>query len=113
MATFGLCQTLFALLVTAAVIGFSMGIAFTVICALIADAVPNRMRGLAMGCYNTCVYLGMMLCALGMGIVIREQGFQTGFFLTGGIICGSLIIFGLVYGSENRAQKNLCADSSS
>ena len=111
MATFGLCHTLLALLVTAAVMGFSMGIAFTVICALIADAVPNRMRGLAMGCYNTSVYLGMMLCSLGMGIVIREHGFQAGFFLTGSIILGSLILFGLVYGSETRVQKNHCADS--
>ena len=113
MAAFGLCHTLLALLVTAAAMGFSMGIAFTVICALIADAVPNKMRGLAMGCYNTCVYLGMMLCALGMGIVIREHGFRAGFFLTGGIISGSLVLFGLLYGSENRMQKNHCADSRS
>ena len=111
MTTFGLCHTMLALLVTAAAMGFSMGIAFTVICTLIADAVPNRMRGLAMGCYNTCVYLGMMLCALGMGIVIREHGFRAGFNLTGGIIFGSLILFGLVYGSENRVQNNHCAYS--
>jgi len=73
-----------------------------VICTLIVDAVPNRMRGLAMGCYNTSVYLGMIICALGMGIVIREHGFQAGFYLTGGIIFGSLILFGLMYEPENR-----------
>ena len=102
MAAFGLCQTLMALLATAVGMGLSMGIAFTVICTLIADAVPNRMRGLAMGCYNTCVYLGMMLCSVGMGIVIHEHGFRIAFFLTGAIILSSLILFGLVYGSGNK-----------
>jgi MFS family permease len=102
MAAFGLCHDLKTLLCAAAGMGLSMGIAFTVICALIVDAVPPRIRGLAMGCYNTCVYLGMMLCAVGMGMVIREHGFQRGFFLTGGIMFSALILFALVYGPGKR-----------
>ena len=102
MATFGLCTNLITLLCAAGGMGLSMGIAFTVICALIVDAVPPRMRGLAMGCYNTCVYLGMMLCAIGMGMVIREYGFRIGFFLTGGIIFAAMVLFGVIYGPGRR-----------
>lgn len=79
MAAFGLCTNLIALLGAAVAMGLSMGIAFTVICALIVDAVPARMRGLAMGCYNTCVYLGMMLCAIGMCYGDHAYGYKTGF----------------------------------
>lgn len=103
MAAFGLCTNLMALLGAAAAMGLSMGIAFTVICALIVDAVPARMRGLAMGCYNTCVYLGMMLCAIGMGMVIHAYGYKAGFFLTATIIVAALILFAAMYVPAKRA----------
>ena len=102
MAAFGLCTDLMELLAAASGMGLSMGIAFTVICALIVDAVPAGMRGLAMGCYNTCVYLGMMSCAIGMGMVIRGSGFPLGFFLTGGVIFSTLVLFGVIYGPGRR-----------
>ncbi|MGD9947075.1 MAG: MFS transporter [Desulfobulbus sp.] len=102
MASFGLCGDLVSLLCAAAGMGLSMGIAFTVICALIVDSVPSRMRGLAMGCYNTCVYLGMMFSAVGMGMVIREYGYKAGFYLTGGIIFSALFLFAVVYGPGKR-----------
>lgn len=79
-----------------------MGIGFTVLCAMIVDAVPSRMRGLAMGCYNTCVYLGMMLCAVGMEMMIRVYGFRDGFLFVGGIILVALILFGLLHGPGKR-----------
>ena len=104
MAAFGRCANLPALLCAAIGMGLSMGIAFTVICALIVDAVPSKMRGLAMGCYNTCVYLGMMLCAIGMGVVIHACGYQTGFYLTGAIIFTALVLFALVYGPGERTE---------
>lgn len=100
---FGVCSTLLPLVLTAAIMGLSMGVAFTVICTLIVDAVPSRMRGLAMGCYNTSVYLGMTICALVMGVVIREQGFAASFFCTGGVILASVLVFGLLY----RPQKSV------
>jgi MFS family permease len=102
MACFGLCTNLVQLLFAAVGMGLSMGLAFTVIYALIVDAVPTGMRGLAMGCYNTCVYLGMMLSAIGMGVVIREYGFQVGFLLTGGSILAALILFAVLYGPGKR-----------
>lgn len=100
MATFGFCQSVPSLMVTAAVMGISMGVAFTVITALIAESVPNKMRGVAMGCYNTSVYAGMMLCSGGMGVVIREYGFRAGFFLTGAVITISLLWFKFLYHRE-------------
>ena len=46
----------------------------------------------------------MMLCAVGMGMVIREYGYQVGFYLTGTIIFLALLLFVLVYGPGKRAE---------
>jgi MFS family permease len=86
LAGFGLCRSVVSLMGVAAVMGVSMGVAFTVICALIADVVPRELRGVAMGCYNTCIYAGMMLSSLCMGALIRAKGFSAGFFLSGAAV---------------------------
>lgn len=93
LAAFGLCSSLLSLMAAAALMGISMGTAFTVICAIIADVVPRQMRGLAMGCYNTSVYAGMMLCSIGMGVVISSQGFRFGFFLSGASVMLVMLLF--------------------
>lgn len=100
MVAFGFCRSLSSLLATAAAMGFSMGMAFTVICTLIADSVPKEMRGLAMGCYNTSVYAGMLACSLAMGRVIRAYGFQAGFALTGAVMLFMLLLFNVMYCRE-------------
>ncbi len=100
IAVFGLCSSGVQLVITAAMMGISMGIAFTVACALIAASVPPKMRGLAMGCYNTSVYAGMMLCSVGMGVVIRENGFRFAFFLCGLVIAGFVVLFRILYRQE-------------
>lgn len=97
LASFGICRSVLPLMGAAAVMGISMGVALTAVCALIADVVPRELRGLAMGCYNTCVYAGMMLCAAGMGALIREDGFRVGFFLTGAVGVATLILFAALY----------------
>ena len=97
LACFGFCHTVVSLMATAAVMGISLGIAFTVICALIVDIVPMDLRGLAMGCYNTCVYAGMMLSSVGMGPVIREEGFRAGFVLIGAVGLAALFLFRFLY----------------
>ena len=103
LALFGLCHSVVSLMAAAALMGISMGVAFTIVCAMIADVVPREMRGLAMGCYSTCVYAGMMLCALCMGVVIKSEGFRFGFFLSGttGVIV--LMLFRFLYRRHNRA----------
>lgn len=80
-----------------AVMGISMGVAFTVVCALIADVVPREMRGLTMGCCNARVYAGMMLCSVGMGMVIKGEGFRVGFFLSGAVGVIVLLLFRFLF----------------
>ena len=101
-AAFAWCNSLATVLCASAAMGLSMGVAFTVICALIADSVPGQIRGLAMGCYNTCVYLGMLCCAIGMGMVIHTYGFHQGFAVTGAIIIVALLLFTVIYGSPKK-----------
>jgi MFS transporter, DHA1 family, multidrug resistance protein len=79
LAAFGWAHTLLHFLAAAAVLGFAMGLGFTPVGALIAEVVPPEARGLAMGGYNTCIYLSMMLSSAIMG------GSFTGSALRGGI----------------------------
>lgn len=44
-----------------------MGVVFTAPGALVADVMPWEERGLAMGLYNSCIYLGMMASSATMG----------------------------------------------
>ncbi len=104
LAAFGLCHSVVSLMAVAAVMGMSMGVAFTVIGALIVDAVAWEMRGLAMGCYNTCVYAGMMLSSVGVGPVIKGEGFRAGFFLSGAVGVIVLFLFRFLYRSQNAAR---------
>jgi len=82
MAGFGVSRTVGHFMMFAIAWGFSMGLAFTSVGALIAETVDSESRGLAMGGYNTCIYFGMMLNSALMGIVIQRIGFEYGFFLT-------------------------------
>jgi DHA1 family multidrug resistance protein-like MFS transporter len=101
LTAFGLCHSALSLMAVAALMGLSMGVTFTVICAMIADVVPRELRGLAMGCYNTCIYAGMMLSSVGLGTIIRGAGFRAGFFLSGAIVLLAMLAFRLVYRSPD------------
>jgi MFS family permease len=105
LAAFGLCRTVAQLMAIAALMGVSMGIAFTSVGALIADVVPRELRGLAMGCYNTCVYSGMMLSAAGMGGVIEGAGFRTAFFLNGAAGGTVVLLFAALYRRQAEGRK--------
>lgn len=93
LALFALCRSAGSFICAAALMGLGMGLAFTVICAMIADAVPRDTRGLAVGCYNTCIYAGMLLGSVGMGPLVRAFGFRTGFFLNGALGLLVLLLF--------------------
>ena len=97
MASFGLCRSALSFVAVAAVMGGGMGVTFTVICALIAAAVPQEKRGLAVGCYNTCIYAGMMLSSAGMGPVIRAEGFRVAFVVNGMVAVMALGLFMRMY----------------
>jgi sugar phosphate permease len=74
-----------------------MGIGFTALGALVADVVSREQRGLAMGLYNSCIYLGMMLSSATMGVVIREIGFLCGFILAGVFTMAMTVVFYIIY----------------
>jgi MFS family permease len=88
-----LSQSALHFVMAASFLGISMGLAFTSVGALIAEVVPPESRGLAMGGYNTCIYLGMMLSSAVMGAVIAKIGFENSFHLTAVINFFLLSIF--------------------
>ncbi|MFH1595632.1 MAG: MFS transporter [Pseudomonadota bacterium] len=94
IGSFGFATQPHHFILGAVALGTSMGLAFTSIGALIAEAAPAELRGLAMGGYNSAIYLGMMLSSALMGPVIRLIGFQEGFLLTGLV---NFMVIGLFY----------------
>jgi MFS family permease len=81
------------LLACAVVMGVGMALTFTAIGALIAELVPAVQRGLAMGMYNSCIYLGMMAGSTVMGITLKRIGYPVGFAAAGSVVLGTLIVF--------------------
>jgi MFS family permease len=82
LAGLALCNGLIMFMLVAAILGVGMGVAYTAIGALITAAVPARMRGLAMGGYSSCIYIGMMASSAIMGGVIEAIGYAGGFLVT-------------------------------
>ena len=80
--------------------GLSLGLAFTSVGALIAEAVPVDSRGVAMGGYNTCIYWGMMISSLVMGAVIESLGFALSFYLIAIVNLGFSGLFVVMLKSE-------------
>ncbi len=96
LAAFGLCRSGWQFMGTAAALGAAMGLAFTPTGALVAETVPPEARGLAMGGYNTCIYLGMTASSAAMGPVVTRLGFTTGYLLTALVILWSTMGFYLM-----------------
>lgn len=81
------------LLGCAVVMGVGMALTFTAIGALIAELVPPLQRGLAMGMYNSCIYLGMMTGATVMGVALKRIGYPLGFAAAGGVAMITVVLF--------------------
>ena len=90
---FGQFVQLGRLMVCAVVMGVGMALTFTAIGALIAELVPAVQRGLAMGMYNSCIYLGMMTGSTVMGVTLKTIGYPVGFAATGGMALVTLLFF--------------------
>ena len=97
LAAIGLCRGFAALMVCAGFLGTGMGFGFTALGALVADVVSPEERGFALGMYNSCIYLGMMLSSATMGHVIHRVGFRSGFLIVGTVVAGMTILFWLRY----------------
>jgi MFS transporter, DHA1 family, multidrug resistance protein len=81
VASFGIASSMLAFILCAAGLGISIGTAYTAIGAFIPEVVKADSRGLAMGGYNSCIYLGMMLSSLGMGALVGDLGYRNCFFI--------------------------------
>ena len=77
----------------AIIMGVGMALTFTAIGALIAERIPATQRGLAMGMYNSCIYLGMMCGAAVMGFALKQIGFPLGFTAAGSSALIALLFF--------------------
>ena len=89
----GQLSTLPPLLACAVLMGVGMALTFTAIGALIAEKTPALQRGLAMGMYNSCVYLGMMTGATLMGSVVRSIGYTRSFAGGALVVAATVLIF--------------------
>ncbi len=64
-------------------VGGTMAATFTAIGAVLSESVATRVRGLAMGGYNTCIYGGFLASAAALGVVMERFGYAAGFALAG------------------------------
>jgi MFS family permease len=94
---------LWALMGCAVLMGAGMALTFTSIGALIAELVPALKRGLAMGMYNSCIYLGMMSGSTLLGLALKRIGYPLGFTLAGGTSLATMVLFLLLMASGKSA----------
>ncbi|HEY5765466.1 MAG TPA: MFS transporter [Candidatus Deferrimicrobiaceae bacterium] len=78
-------------------IGGAMSATFTAIGAVLSESVPTRIRGLAMGGYNTCIYGGFALSAATLGFVISAFGYRAGFAAAGGCCAAATLAFAFLF----------------
>jgi MFS family permease len=78
-------------------VGGSMAATFTAIGAVLSESVPTRIRGLAMGGYNTCIYGGFTVSAATLGAVISWSGFAAGFAVAGGLCAVATLVLAFFF----------------
>ncbi|NJD91610.1 MAG: MFS transporter [Geobacter sp.] len=93
LAALGQLHQLHNLVLCAILLGIGMALTYTAIGAIIAVQVPALQRGLAMGMYNSCIYLGMMAGSAVFGVTLKNIGYQLGFASAGGVALLGLVSF--------------------
>ncbi|QOX77482.1 MFS transporter [Trichlorobacter lovleyi] len=88
--------------------GIGMAFTFTAISALIVEQVPTVQRGLAMGMYNSCIYLGMMTGSTAMGIAFKWVDYPTGFVAAGVIALLTMLLFLLLISKPTSNAATTC-----
>ncbi|WP_225071245.1 MFS transporter [Desulfuromonas sp. CSMB_57] len=97
LAPLGRMNSFAAMLAGGCTLGAGMAIGFTLLGVLIAESVPGALRGLAMGMYNACIFLGMMLSAASMGMIVQRFGYDFG-FIFGALVAVASALFFLHWG---------------
>lgn len=104
IAFLGHAVTLPQMVAAAIVLGIGMALTYTAIGALIAEQVPVLQRGLAMGMYNSCIYLGMMAGSTLMGMALNRTSYPFVFTLSGSVSLLAMGIFILLL--RNASPRN-------
>lgn len=102
LAALGQSTHLTQMILCAVVVGIGMALIYTAIGALIAEQVPALQRGLAMGMYHSCVFLGMMSGATVMGLALKRISFPLGYAVSGGMALVSLLWFILLFRKRSK-----------
>jgi len=97
IAAVGLFQRETPLYLLFVTIGGAMSVTFTAIGAVLSESVPTRIRGLAMGGYNTCIYGGFALSSATLGLVISAFGYRAGFAVAGGCCAAATLAFAFLF----------------
>jgi len=92
LSSLGLFGRVGSLSACGVLLGAGMALTFTALGALIAESVPPFRRGLAMGMFNSSIYLGLMAGSTLLGLCIRGIGYPAG-FAAGGV--AALVTLGL------------------
>jgi len=101
----GLARGMVTLIACACLLGGGMGICFTALSSLVVLVMPPKQRGLGLGLYNSCIYLGMMLSSATMGMVIKRSSFTTGFVSTGVVTFMMAGLFSYLYRDSMLSRK--------
>jgi len=102
LALTGMAERLDLLLGCSVLLGVGMALTFTSIGALVAELTPVPQRGLAMGMYNSCIYLGMMTGSTVIGLALKVIGLRSGFAIAGGLTLMTLLSFLCLMGVCSR-----------
>lgn len=107
LALLGLFSQTLSLSLCAVLLGIGMALCFTAVGALIAESVSAVQRGLAMGMYNSTVYLAMMAGSTIFGACIESTGYPAGFAFAAGAALVTLIAFLRVMDADIRVRKEI------
>ncbi len=104
LAALGQAAQLRYMLLCTVALGIGMALIYTAVGALIAGQVAVLQRGLAMGMYHSCVFLGMMAGSTTMGIALKTISFSVCYGVTGGVVLLALLWFMML---SRMFQKNI------
>ena len=96
MLSLGISSSLEVIIISAILVGLSMGIGIVLLLTMVAEQSPREKRGFVMGFHTTPIYLGLGFGSAVEGIVIENFGYPIAFQSFGLLTLTGLIGFGLL-----------------
>jgi len=106
LGALGESEHLSYMIACAIVLGVGMALIYTAIGALIAEQVPALQRGLAMGMYHSCVFLGMMSGSTSMGIALKKISYSLCYAVSGCMALLALACFMILLRKGSKRYSN-------